>query len=699
MLADDWLSPRAVEACLRYDADIVCTGRVACDADGHRTLWSRLVDQQRFDDTPTLEAKASLIGHFMMFRRSAVLDVGGVDPSIGLTGADDYDLPWTLLEHGATVRVIAEPLYHYRDHDGERLTLRTQDEQIQDLRKVLAKHKVGPEDTGRLLAEKARWFGVPCHVAIDDPAWSDRPAYRARVRRVDVDDVQSGSVGPSRLGDDLATILAELGSPLASCEHLSDIPDRNGGRASWKVQLEDGRIYKARRLESMERSERLAQLSGVVAGLPLAAVIARFGQAQVEEWVEGSPLDAVATHLDVVERAGDLLGQLSRTGVGNPILGPPFRRCDALWFPFERGLARLHAAGVIPGHVRDGLRRRARANAPDTLEAGLIHLDFKPKNMVLAPSGPVLVDNESVDVGPLDMDLARTSYLWPMHSAQQARFLRGYGRWRSPRTFLLHEVFWAIHTLTCAAAYLHRHGLVTEHLHQPLERLASGELPQPWVHTTSARPAAPDSARVRLAFICDYLAIGGQERICLELIRGLDRTRFEPFLYAFRGGTLEPSFRSLGIPILIGSSRDPLAAVRDWQAIDYEEKARYRGTLADALQRDGIDAALVFAWNVHLLYHRHGAETAAVRRLIDASSPDGARPALIFECGYGMGFIVQGLDDVGTLVGRRHAIARATRACLEHRHLLTHETQALRITRYFEAIMNQRAAQEGPIRS
>ena len=101
---------------------------------------------------------------------------------------------------------------------------------------------------------------------------------------------------------------------------------------------------------------------------------------------------------------------------------------------------------------------------------------------------------------------------------------------------------------------------------------------------------------MRLAFICDYLMIGGQERAALELVRGLDRRHFEPFLYAFRGGTMEPAFRALGIPMEVASSRDPMAAAACWTDQDRDEKEAWKDGLAAALRRDRIEAALVFGW-------------------------------------------------------------------------------------------------------
>jgi glycosyltransferase involved in cell wall biosynthesis len=481
LLTDDWLSPHAVESCLPHDADIVCTGRIAYAADGKQTLWSRVVDQRRFDAIPTLEGKASAIGHFLLFRRAAVLAVGGVDRAIGLTGADDYDLPWTLLENNATVRLVAEPLYRYRDHDGERLTLRTQQEQVRDLRRILAKHKVAADETERLVAAKARWYGVPCHVAIDDPDWSLRPENTGRVRPAAIVPSQAGGVVLHGAGEDLAQLVAELGSPVVAAESLTAQPAATSRRGSWKLRLEDGRILKGRQLESASRGSTLERLSSLLAGLPFANVLARRGDAVLEEWVPGPSLDAVAMTPDLAESIGLILGRVARAGGDSTLIGHRMRRADSLLRKLEGGLDELHAAGVMTADISERLLKRARANVPDVLEAGLVHLDFKPQNLILTPAGPLVIDNELVDHGPLDMDLARTWYLWPMTAASQSRFLRGYGQMRSTRSFLLHEAFWAIHTLGCAAAYLHRHGLSHAVVLRSLDRLAAGELPQTWV--------------------------------------------------------------------------------------------------------------------------------------------------------------------------------------------------------------------------
>ncbi|GJL83890.1 MAG: hypothetical protein DHS20C01_35240 [marine bacterium B5-7] len=167
LLSDDYLLPRAVETCLEKIADIVTTG-IYTQTENHKLpvicFRPHIEHLNRLD---TLEARASYLSHFFLFKRSAVLAVGGVDRSIGLTGADDYDLIWTLLENGATVDIVSEPLYIYRDHSGERLSLKEPAIQIRALQKIFDKHGVTGSKRHQLLQSHAAWFGIRLETGLE----------------------------------------------------------------------------------------------------------------------------------------------------------------------------------------------------------------------------------------------------------------------------------------------------------------------------------------------------------------------------------------------------------------------------------------------------------------------------------------------------------------------------------------------------
>jgi len=160
LLSDDWLEPGAVEACLAEDAEIVSTNMAIFAADGRTPLAIRnRRTRETFERLATPHDRAAYLGHFLFFRREALLAVGGVDESVGLTGPDDFDLLWTLMERGARVRLVEAALYNYRDHPGERLTLRPAEAQIRDLERILDKHGVTEPERGRLIRRHARWYG------------------------------------------------------------------------------------------------------------------------------------------------------------------------------------------------------------------------------------------------------------------------------------------------------------------------------------------------------------------------------------------------------------------------------------------------------------------------------------------------------------------------------------------------------------
>jgi len=178
LLSDDWLEPGAVEACLGRDADIVTTWKRSYAADGVTELprLRRQPTRARLSALPTLEAKADYLTHFFLFRRARLLEIGGVDESLGDSpGIDDYDLIWVLLERGATVEIVERFCYNRRDHHGERLTIRPTAEMLATLGRILDKHGVSGAARDELLRAKARWFGRPAHEVAADCDRRDSP--------------------------------------------------------------------------------------------------------------------------------------------------------------------------------------------------------------------------------------------------------------------------------------------------------------------------------------------------------------------------------------------------------------------------------------------------------------------------------------------------------------------------------------------
>jgi glycosyltransferase involved in cell wall biosynthesis len=173
LLSDDWLEPAAVEESLRHCADIVSTGRTLYAADGMTPLEPapRILTKEAFDRLPDLERQAKWLGHFLLFQKRKVLEVGGLDESLGDSpGIDDYDLLWTLLEHGASVSIVENSLYNYRDHAGDRLTTRRREDMIATMKRILAKHNIAGQRAEELLAQHARWFGRPMYEVMRDAA-------------------------------------------------------------------------------------------------------------------------------------------------------------------------------------------------------------------------------------------------------------------------------------------------------------------------------------------------------------------------------------------------------------------------------------------------------------------------------------------------------------------------------------------------
>jgi glycosyltransferase involved in cell wall biosynthesis len=94
------------------------------------------------------------VKHLICWRIEKALSFGGMDESLNSIGADDFDFPWTMHDHGAELVAVPECLYIARDHRQYfRLTThvprRTQE---RELRRIMRKHGAGRRAIRRRIA-------------------------------------------------------------------------------------------------------------------------------------------------------------------------------------------------------------------------------------------------------------------------------------------------------------------------------------------------------------------------------------------------------------------------------------------------------------------------------------------------------------------------------------------------------------------
>lgn len=256
------------------------------------------------------------------------------------------------------------------------------------------------------------------------------------------------------MGDDLWSLVREFGPDLVSAEDITRLPSPVSNRVSFKLRFSDGSVVKGKQTESERRCDRLATLLPGLEIVRCSSLLGREGAALLEEWIPGTPLHQLAITLDYLSEAGELMALFGRTPL--PTAAVPSRFADPKRFlaQAERRLAGLVDAAVLASKSARRLLSRAEENRPERLDVGLIHHDFCPENLIVESGGVLhVVDIEDIRVGPLDVDLARTSYRWPMTSFQWQKFSEGYGRYRGVDSFVAHEVFWAIWTLSGSALF------------------------------------------------------------------------------------------------------------------------------------------------------------------------------------------------------------------------------------------------------
>ena len=250
---------------------------------------------------------------------------------------------------------------------------------------------------------------------------------------------------------DLHALVADYPSELLSVREVTQLKSSHSLRATYRLEFIDKGIVKGRVLDEPAQARRLVALAPYLDKSVFPQLIAVRGHALLEEWREGLPLTAPGADQTWAFFAGKVLGALHASELNPEILEDPERTLAPQMERLGRALENIVLAGGLRHAQASVLRHSACSQAPGTLKAGLVHLDFCAENMIQHEGRLYVIDNELLDIGILDADLGRTWYRWP--SLQHHEFLRGYQQFRDATGFLQRQMFWAVYTLSLAADY------------------------------------------------------------------------------------------------------------------------------------------------------------------------------------------------------------------------------------------------------
>ena len=252
------------------------------------------------------------------------------------------------------------------------------------------------------------------------------------------------------LPDALCALLARERLTVARAEEVTSLGRREGPRRTFRLELADGARAKGRTHRTSEVAQRMARWIPLVAPHGYAALRGVHDTATLEEWVEGTPLDA--GDADGAEQAGALLGAChgvlpcEKIAASDP-------RLVAWWDDCLAWIAEIRAGAHIDGAAAERVIAALRALRPQSARWGLYHGDFHPDNLVVDLGRVRCVDNTTLRTHLLEVDPGFTSNRWPLHGAVRERFLRGYRRHADPSHFLADEPFWRISAAVRSAAY------------------------------------------------------------------------------------------------------------------------------------------------------------------------------------------------------------------------------------------------------
>jgi len=272
------------------------------------------------------------------------------------------------------------------------------------------------------------------------------------------------------LGPDLAALVTGLDVPLRHISTVTTLRAAAVTHAAFRLEFTDDRVLKGRRVTSATQAERVEAILAVMDPRYFPRVLARKGVGLLEEWRPGTRMKPEVAAPDLVRRCGSILGRVHRVPPPPGLHVPPTTRPEARFRSVERQLWILARLGALSTAAARHTLKWIQSSIPADADIGMIHGDFCAENLVWDEAGrPHVIDNETMQIGALDFDLARTWYRWPMTTRMSIDFFEGYASSRSPASYLAHFAFWSLVVLVDATLVRLQAG--TARVSVPLERL------------------------------------------------------------------------------------------------------------------------------------------------------------------------------------------------------------------------------------
>lgn len=262
-----------------------------------------------------------------------------------------------------------------------------------------------------------------------------------------------------RLGGDLGNVIASLPGAVAAYREITRFSGARHQKASFRLTLEDGRVLKLRLHRTPAGIAAYRALLPRLDGLPFPRCVLARGRLSVEQWVDGEPVAAVTPGDGLARAAGTLLAAVHARAPGAPLPASRPRGVDDYEALALRELGQLQQAGLLTPAAIGDLEAQLASCRPRRLVNGIVHGDFGLDNLVRDGSGALyVIDNESLQLGAPEYDLARAWVRWPRTPGIWAEFLAGYEVSRALPADRATGPFWGILALAETIAVHWRHG-------------------------------------------------------------------------------------------------------------------------------------------------------------------------------------------------------------------------------------------------